>query len=203
METAGPQFGLTQNGLSAPLTIGSSPSRFERVMASRFGSKWKLAALALAGFLLTTCIAAMAMRTLAAWRAPASADRPGKALQTNAATHERPNRGLASFDKELPHELVNSIGMKLVLIKPGTFLMGSPTNDPWGVADEQPQHSVEITGPFYLGAYPVTQAEYRGLSGYKNPSWFSKTGGGHKAVIGVDTSRFPVEDLGSIPFNKA
>ena len=75
--------------------------------------------------------------------------RTGRERRSNsAATHERPNRGLASLDKELPHELVNSIGMKLVLIKPGTFLMGSPTNDPWGVADEQPQHSVEITRPF-------------------------------------------------------
>ena len=44
----------------------------------------------------------------------------------------------------------NSIGMEFVLIKPGTFLMGSEK----GSDDEKPVHEVEITQPFYMGKYP-------------------------------------------------
>jgi formylglycine-generating enzyme required for sulfatase activity len=51
---------------------------------------------------------------------------------------------------------------------------------------------VEITQPFYLGAYPVTQAEYKKVTG-KNPSHFSSRGGGRSKVKGLVTRRFPVE----------
>jgi formylglycine-generating enzyme required for sulfatase activity len=70
----------------------------------------------------------------------------------------------------LPREIVNSIGMKLVLISPGRFLMGSPPDE----ADRQEnehQHEVEITRPFYMGVFPVTQADYQRVMG-SNPSNF-------------------------------
>lgn len=54
--------------------------------------------------------------------------------------------------------LTNSIGMKFQLILPGTFLMGSPPDEKWHVDDEV-QHSVALTRLFYMGVYPVTQAE--------------------------------------------
>ena len=50
-----------------------------------------------------------------------------------------------------PKQIVNSIGMKLVLIPAGTFLMGSPDSDQDAKDDEKPQHRVRITRPFYLG----------------------------------------------------
>ncbi|MCY2986865.1 MAG: SUMF1/EgtB/PvdO family nonheme iron enzyme [Planctomycetota bacterium] len=56
--------------------------------------------------------------------------------------------------------LTNSIGMKLILIPNGEFLMGSPDSDRDSRDDEKPQHLVRITVPFYLGVYEVTQAEY-------------------------------------------
>ncbi len=37
--------------------------------------------------------------------------------------------------------------------------------------NEQPQHQVKITKPFYMGMYPVTQAQYQALMG-NNPSEF-------------------------------
>jgi len=64
----------------------------------------------------------------------------------------------------------NGIGMELVLIPAGRFLMGSPTSDKHSYADEKPQHRVEITRPFQLGVYPVTQEEFQLVTG-ANPSF--------------------------------
>ena len=66
--------------------------------------------------------------------------------------------------------VVNSIGMKLVAIPPGTFVMGSPNQDPIGWARERPAHEVVITRPFYIGAYDVTVAQFKAFveaTGYK------------------------------------
>jgi formylglycine-generating enzyme required for sulfatase activity/serine/threonine protein kinase len=96
---------------------------------------------------------------------------------------------------ENPAEITNSIDMRLKLIKPGTFLMGSPKGETGQSDNEQPQHPVEITRPFYLGVYPVTQAEYVQVTGQKNPSCISKEGGGKSRVEGLDTLKFPVEQV--------
>ena len=65
--------------------------------------------------------------------------------------------------------ITNTIGMKLVLIPAGEFLMGSPDADPSAISAEKPQHRVRITRPFYLGIHEVTQGQYRAVMG-KNPS---------------------------------
>jgi formylglycine-generating enzyme required for sulfatase activity len=95
--------------------------------------------------------------------------------------------------RPLSGRLVNTIGMELVLIPAGRFLMGSPPNEKDRRSDEQ-QHEVEITRPFYLGVYQVTQEEYERIMG-RNPSYFSATGGGKDQVKGLDTRRFPVENV--------
>jgi formylglycine-generating enzyme required for sulfatase activity len=92
-----------------------------------------------------------------------------------------------------PVELTNSIGMRLLLIPPGEFLMGSPKNERLRGSKET-QHRVRITKPFYLGAYEVTQAEYRQVMG-ANPSRFSRTGSRSRLVTRQDTLRFPVENV--------
>jgi formylglycine-generating enzyme required for sulfatase activity len=63
-----------------------------------------------------------------------------------------------------PRQLFNSIGMKLVLIEPGTFDMGSPTDEAGREANEV-RHSVKITRPFYLAATEVTQREWLTVMG--------------------------------------
>jgi uncharacterized protein (TIGR02996 family) len=88
--------------------------------------------------------------------------------------------------------LTNSVGMQFVLVPPGTFLMGAPEAEAGQDPDEVPQHEVEITRAFYLGAYPVTQEEYRKVTG-TNPSYFSSRGRGKGVVKGLKTRRFPVE----------
>jgi formylglycine-generating enzyme required for sulfatase activity len=90
--------------------------------------------------------------------------------------------------------ITNSIGMKLALIPAGEFLMGSPETEEGRRDDEGPQHIVRITQPFYLGVYPVTQAEYEQVMG-TNPSVFCSTGRYSSRVSGQDTSRFPVEQV--------
>jgi serine/threonine protein kinase len=108
----------------------------------------------------------------------------------------------------VPVEITNSIGMKLVLIPPGEFTMGSPKelieeelkrpdNEQWyrwRLPGEGPQHRVRITKPFYLGRYVVTQGEYEKVMG-NNPSEFSATGKQKDKVGGQDTKRFLVEGV--------
>jgi len=92
----------------------------------------------------------------------------------------------------VPVEMTNSIGMKLVLIPPGEFTMGSPQEEidrllsdagkqklPKLVIDwlpaETPQHRVCITRAFYLGVCEVTQAQYERVMD-SNPSGFKESG---------------------------
>jgi uncharacterized protein (TIGR02996 family) len=91
-------------------------------------------------------------------------------------------------------EVVNSIGMRLALVPAGKFWMGSPEGEERRGSEEGPRHPVQITRPFYLGVYQVTQRQYQKVTG-DNPSWFSPTGSGSDVVLHEDTSDFPVERL--------
>ncbi|MDE7194274.1 MAG: SUMF1/EgtB/PvdO family nonheme iron enzyme [Oscillospiraceae bacterium] len=57
-----------------------------------------------------------------------------------------------------------------VLIKGGTFEMGSPKTEAWRSNDET-QHTVTVSD-FYMSVYELTQAEYREITG-ESPSNFS------------------------------
>ncbi|MGO8747017.1 MAG: SUMF1/EgtB/PvdO family nonheme iron enzyme, partial [Thermoguttaceae bacterium] len=110
----------------------------------------------------------------------------------------------------VPVVQTNSIGMKLVLIPPGEFNMGSSkelideelrahAGDGWytqRLPGEGPHHRVRITKPYWLGATEVTQEEYQRVMG-KNPSEFSATGKNESKdkVAGLDTKRFPVDSV--------
>ncbi len=84
--------------------------------------------------------------------------------------------------------------MKLMPIPAGEFLMGSADAEPGASEDEKPQHKVRITRPFYLGAFEVTQEEYERVMG-TNSSFFSAKGHGNDRVKGMDTRRFPAEQV--------
>src|SRR5438067_896777 len=90
-------------------------------------------------------------------------------------------------------KLQNSIGMELVKIPAGSFLMGSPQSE-HGRHDDENQHEVKITKPFYLGIHEVTQAQYEKIMGV-NPSHFAAKGQGKDRVEEKDTSKFPVESV--------
>jgi formylglycine-generating enzyme required for sulfatase activity len=59
----------------------------------------------------------------------------------------------------------------LVWLPPGTFTMGSPSNEAERQLAEGPQTVVTLTSGFFMGKYPVTQGEYLALMG-NNPSYF-------------------------------
>ncbi len=73
---------------------------------------------------------------------------------------------------DIPVEKTGAFGMEFVLIPAGEFMMGSPgSEDGPRRAAERPQRSVRITRAFYLGKYPVTQAQWAAVMG-NTPSYF-------------------------------
>ena len=94
-------------------------------------------------------------------------DRPPEVIKAQAEAKQRQNK--TAKDLGIKIETTNSMGMKLVLIPAGEFMMGSPPEI--GPSDEKPQHRVEITKAFYIGMYEVTQQQYEAVMG-KNPSRF-------------------------------
>ena len=160
--------------------------------------------------------------------APGIASRSPVASQFSAA--RKPPLAVAPFDEKtakqhqarwakhlhVPVVETNSIGMKLVLIPPGEFDMGSPKelieeelkangDNQWyktHLLTEGPSHRVRITKPFWLGTALVTQEEYQRVM-RKNPSYFSATSGNidgniewrRAKVASQDTRRFPVDAI--------
>ncbi|MGO9120205.1 MAG: SUMF1/EgtB/PvdO family nonheme iron enzyme [Desulfomonilaceae bacterium] len=80
-----------------------------------------------------------------------------------------------------PGEITNSIGMRLVTIRPGAFVMGSTPAETrriqaeWNVPEtmlqvESPAHNVQISKPFLMGKYDVTVGQFKRFAaetGYK------------------------------------
>ncbi|MBE9200697.1 SUMF1/EgtB/PvdO family nonheme iron enzyme [Nodularia sp. LEGE 06071] len=72
------------------------------------------------------------------------------------------SRGRAEFFTE---NLGNGVVLDMVKIPGGTFLMGSPENEPERDEDESPQHSVTIQ-PFFMGKFTVTQAQWAAVAAF-------------------------------------
>ncbi|MGK7950767.1 MAG: formylglycine-generating enzyme family protein [Xenococcaceae cyanobacterium] len=76
-------------------------------------------------------------------------------------------------------QLNNKIGMEMMLILGGEFLMGSPETELNSEDSERPQHKVTVP-TFFMGKYPVTQEQWRVVAGFSqinrelkpNPSEF-------------------------------
>ena len=87
--------------------------------------------------------------------------------------------------KELTVELGGGVKMDLVLIPAGEFMMG----DDQGRINEKPVHKVNITKPFYLGKYEVTQEQWEAVMG-SNPSRFKGPKNPADMVIWDDCQAF-------------
>ena len=94
-----------------------------------------------------------------------------------------PEQQAAAEKLGLPVTITNSIGMQLVLIPAGEFMMGSGESseelarmyakweaEPEWFAREHPQHRVRITRPFYLGMHEVTVGTISAVCGGKELS---------------------------------
>ena len=66
---------------------------------------------------------------------------------------------------------------EMVVLPPGSFMMGSPESSEEGSGNERPQHRVTIESPFAVGVYEVTFAEWDacvgagGCGGYSPPDY--------------------------------
>lgn len=65
-------------------------------------------------------------------------------------------------------------GAKFIFIPAGTFTMGSPPEEP-GRFDNETQHKVTISRPFYMQTTTVTQGQWKAVMG-SNPSSFKDCG---------------------------
>jgi formylglycine-generating enzyme required for sulfatase activity len=59
--------------------------------------------------------------------------------------------------------LPGDIPLEMVIIPGGTFLMGSPPDEPGRRDDEGPQHQVTVP-TFCMGRYPITQGQWRAVA---------------------------------------
>ena len=53
--------------------------------------------------------------------------------------------------------------LDMVYIPPGSFQMGSPEDELGRFESEAPQHPVTLAQPFFMGKYPVTQAQWQAV----------------------------------------
>lgn len=83
-------------------------------------------------------------------------------------------------DPKTYKEFVNSIGMKFKQLPSGTFVMGDFKHQ---------EHKVQLTKPFYMGVYEVTQAQYEKVMG-SNPSAIKKTNQPVEQVSWNDAQEF-------------
>jgi len=65
-------------------------------------------------------------------------------------------------------DLGKGVKLEMVLIPAGKFMMGSPASEV-GRSDNETQHEVTLTKPFYMGKYEVTQDQWQSVMG-NNPS---------------------------------
>ena len=102
--------------------------------------------------------------------------------------------------QEVEKLLTNTLGMKLTLIPSGEFRMGSTDADIEAVlkldaslkketfADEQPQHRVRITKPFYMGVHEVTKGQFAAF--VKDKSYKTDAERDGKGGYGFDGEKF-------------
>ena len=82
------------------------------------------------------------------------------------------------FDRSGPvtrrrfYRAVADVRPDMIFIPPGSFKMGSPTNEVDRLNDEGPQTVVTLTQGFYMAKYKVTQTDYQWVTG-STPSVFT------------------------------
>jgi formylglycine-generating enzyme required for sulfatase activity len=79
--------------------------------------------------------------------------------------------------------------MKLRLIPPGEYMMGSHDHEEAYKEAEGPRHRVRLTRPCYLGTCGVTQGECVQVMGINPSSYSPKPGEGQPKGIGQFTPR--------------
>lgn len=121
---------------------GSSGARDTRRLGSL--ALWLVGGLSVLGIIVATLLMAWSMRR--------SDQPPLSAIEQSGPSI-----------KPALETLENSLGMRFVLIPPGEFWMGSPHYE--AQRQNEPQHRVRITRPYYLATHEVTVALYQQVTG--------------------------------------
>ncbi len=82
----------------------------------------------------------------------------------------------------------NGVSLEMVKIPGGRFLMGSPKTEAERYDYEGPQHYVNVP-EFFMGKYPVTQAQWQAVMG-NNPSYFKGKNRPVERVIWNNATKF-------------
>src|ERR1051326_1787460 len=69
------------------------------------------------------------------------------------------------------YRVMSAAPTNFVYLPPGSFRMGSPSNEVDRFSDEGPQTAVTLTKGIFMGKYLVTQSDYMAVVG-SNPSFF-------------------------------
>lgn len=102
---------------------------------------------------------------------PTSGAEPAPAMSPFSSDQAKVHQRAWAEHLGLPVHVTNSLGMRLSLIPPGQFMMGSPQDEEWHRPDEI-LHRVTLTKAFYMGTTEVTQGQWKALMG-ENPSFFT------------------------------
>jgi len=92
-------------------------------------------------------------------------------LQLPASPYLWMDKSAPATDQRFYRAVEFTAPTNMVFIPPGTFGMGSPSNELDRFGWEGPQTSVILSRGYWIGKYPVTQGEYVALIG-SNPSFF-------------------------------
>src|ERR1035437_1531177 len=108
----------------------------------------------------------------------------GYVSKDSTAQAQAAGAGAAAKPKELVLDLGDKVTLKLVQIPAGKFLMGSP-KDEKDRQDDEVQHEVTISKPFYMGITHVTVDQYAQFvkdTGQKHEEATLKQTGDHPVV---------------------
>ena len=102
-------------------------------------------------------------------------------LETAAVWNVRCRR---ERSRQFVENLGNGVTLEMVAIPGGTFMMGSPEDEPGRYRRESPRHEVTVLN-FFMSKYLVTQAQWRAIAALPQVEW----------ALGMDPSRFKGDDL--------
>ena len=160
-----PDFiGAMQSSLrpAAPLPVAPGRSRLPVAVAA---AAVVLCGAGLIGFLWSSGgpPPAIGADRQAGWTTPGPDERPGPVAPAPSPFRSR----------------LNAVGMRMVELPSGTFLMGASPGDQMALDDERPRRTVRIARPFWMAAHEVTVAQFRSFVDATGHVTVAETEGGN------------------------
>src|SRR5262249_6610215 len=165
-----PACGFSFRTAAPAFTLKRCSGPFGLPLEDRFMRRCQLDGLSLllALFLVAPCLYAQNVQQ--SGTAPPLLDCTGEKGRTEAEVKAAQAAWARYLGRQVEEEdeIAPGVKMTFVLVPPGKFLMGSPGDEKERSNDEV-QHEVTITRPFFLGKTEVTQAQYE-AAGKENKS---------------------------------